>query len=83
MEGMIGWQPFHLIVECVEECMAASEWVDKLATRLPVIRGIVEGEMSSADSLNEETECVYAAGDPVMFRRAGHHQKHLAPYERG
>ena len=62
--------------------MTASEWVDKLTTRSAVIRDIIEEEMSSTDTIDEETQCAYAAGDPVMLRRAGHQQKRLAPYER-
>ena len=48
-----------------------------------MIRDIIEEEMSSTDTIDEETECAYAAGDPVMLRRAGHHQTRVAPYERG
>ena len=46
------------------------------------LAGIV-GPVTLRDSIDEETECVYAAGDPVMLRRAGCHQKRLAPYEHG
>ena len=83
MEVMVGWQPSHLIVESVEEYVMPSEWVDKLMTRSAVIRDIIEEEMSSTHTINEETEFAYAAGDLVMLRRAGRHQKRLAPYERG
>ena len=83
MEAMVGWQPSRLIVESVEEYVTASKWVDKLATRSAVIRDIIEEEMSSADAIDEETECAYAVDDTVMLRRAGRHQKRLAPYECG
>ena len=83
MEAMVSWQPSHLIVESVEEYVTASEWVDKLATRSAVIRDIIEEEMSSAHTIDEETECAYAAGDTVMLCHADRHQKRLAPYEHG
>ena len=63
--------------------MTANEWVDKLTTRSAVIHDIIEEETSSADTIDEETECAYAAGDTLMLRRAGLHQKCLASYECG
>ena len=60
MEAMVGWQQSHLIVGSEEEYVTASECVDKLATSSAVIRDIVEEEMSSADTIDEETKCVNA-----------------------
>ena len=83
MEAMVGWQPPHLIVENQPAAMRLSQWAEHLSDRSAKIRDLLEEELSSADFIEQHSECPYSAGGTVLLLQPDRRQKRLAPYEIG